>query len=50
MNSKYRRVSILVFPVFPVFHADIDKKNRKNKYARAYFASADYASMAGVSS
>ena len=47
MNSKYWRDSILVFLVFPVFHADLDKKNRKNKYLRATFASDDFASFMG---
>ena len=49
MNSKYRRDSILVFLVFPVFHADLDKKNRKNKYASIRFVSDDLASLTGVS-
>jgi len=49
MNSKYRRDSILVFLVFPVFHADLDKKNKKNRYLKATISRDCFASLTGVS-
>jgi len=41
-NSNHWRDSILVFLVFPVFHADLDKKNRKNKYLKATIATRNW--------